>query len=44
MSYKMGDIVVVRFPFILRNGSEVQKGRPSFVISDDKVEREDITT
>ena len=39
MSYKNGDIVVVRFPFALRNGSEVQKGRPALVISDDKVKR-----
>ena len=39
MRYKKGDIVVVRFPFILRNGREVQKGRPALVISDDKVER-----
>lgn len=39
MRYKKGDIVVVRFPFILRNGSEVQKGRPALVISDDKIER-----
>ena len=39
MRYKRGDIVVVRFPFILRNGSEVQKGRPALVISDDKAER-----
>jgi len=39
MRYKKGDIVVVRFPFILRNGSEVQKGRPALVISDDTAER-----
>ena len=39
MSYKKGDIVVVIFPFILKNGREVQKGRPALVISDDKVER-----
>ena len=39
MSYKNGDIVVVRFPFALRNGSEIQKGRPALVISDDKVKR-----
>jgi hypothetical protein len=35
MRFKKGDIVVVRFPFIMRNGSEVQKGRPALVISDD---------
>jgi len=39
MSYNNGDIVVVRFPFALRNGNEVQKGRPALVISDDKVKR-----
>jgi mRNA-degrading endonuclease toxin of MazEF toxin-antitoxin module len=39
MSYKKGDIVVVRFPFVLKNGSEIQKGRPSVVISDDDVKR-----
>jgi len=39
MHFEKGDIVVVRFPFVLRNGSEVQKGRPALVISDDKAER-----
>ena len=39
MSYKKGDIVVVKFPFILKNGGPAQKGRPALVISDDKVER-----
>jgi len=27
MNYKKGDIVVVKFPFVRRNGNEVQKGR-----------------
>ena len=39
MRYNNGDIVVVRFPFALKNGSEIQKGRPALVISDDKVKR-----
>jgi len=39
MNYKKGNIVVVRFPFVLRNGNEVQKGRPALIISDDKVKR-----
>ena len=39
MSYKNGDIVIVRFPFILKNGNEIQKGRPALVISNDQVER-----
>ena len=38
MNYKNGDIVV-KFPFMLRNGSEIQKGRPALVIADDKVKR-----
>ncbi len=39
MSYKKGDIVVVKFPFILKEKMIVQKGRPALIISDDKVER-----
>jgi mRNA interferase MazF len=39
MSYKKGDIVVVKFPFILKGGSEKQKGRPALVISNDKVKK-----
>ena len=39
MSYKNGDIVVVRFPFVLKNGDEIQKGRPALVISNDQIER-----
>ena len=40
MSYKKGDVVVVKFPFILKDGAAViQKGRPAFVISDDKIKR-----
>ena len=40
MSYKKGDVVVVKFPFVLKEGTAViQKGRPAFVISDDKIKR-----
>jgi mRNA-degrading endonuclease toxin of MazEF toxin-antitoxin module len=40
MSYKKGDVVVVKFPFVLKEGSGViQKGRPAIVISDDKIKR-----
>ena len=40
MSYKKGDVVVVKFPFVLKEGNAViQKGRPAFVISDDKIKR-----
>ena len=37
MNYKKGDIVVVRFPFIAKEGYEKQKGRPAVVISDNTV-------
>lgn len=37
MTYKKGDIVIVRFPFIAREGHEKQKGRPAVVLSDDTV-------
>lgn len=37
MKHKKGDIVVVKFPFILKEHGEKQKGRPSLVISDDNV-------
>ena len=39
MSYKKGDIVVVKFPFILKKRMLVHKGRPALIIFDDKVER-----
>jgi len=39
MSCKKGDIVVVKFPFILKEGSEKQKGRPALIISNDKVKK-----
>jgi mRNA-degrading endonuclease toxin of MazEF toxin-antitoxin module len=40
MSYKKGDVVVVKFPFVLKEGTAViQKSRPAFVISDDKIDR-----
>ena len=39
MSYKKGDIVIVKFPFIPKEGAEKQKGRPALVISDDKVKK-----
>lgn len=37
MKYRKGDIVVVKFPFILKEYGEKQKGRPALVISDDNV-------
>ena len=39
MNYKKGDIVVVKFPFILKEKGEIQKGRPALVMSDEKSER-----
>ncbi len=39
MNYNKGDIVVVKFPFILKEVTEKRKGRPALVIFDDKVER-----
>ena len=39
MNYKKGDIVIVKFPFILNQRTEKQKGRPALVISNEKVER-----
>jgi mRNA-degrading endonuclease toxin of MazEF toxin-antitoxin module len=40
MSYNKGDVVVVKFPFVMKEGTAViQKGRPAFVISDDKIRR-----
>ena len=39
MSYKKGDIVVVKFPFLVKGKGEVQKGRSALVICDDKVEK-----
>ena len=39
MKYKKGDIVVVKFPFIIKEKSKEQKGRPALVISDDRVIR-----
>jgi mRNA-degrading endonuclease toxin of MazEF toxin-antitoxin module len=39
MSYKKGDIVVVKFPFIITESAERRKGRPALVIFNDEVER-----
>ncbi|NWG01534.1 MAG: type II toxin-antitoxin system PemK/MazF family toxin [Syntrophaceae bacterium] len=39
MIYKRGDIVVVKFPFVLKEETQKQKGRPALVISNDKVKK-----
>ena len=39
MSFEKGAIVIVKFPFILKEQGEMQKGRPALVISHNAVER-----
>lgn len=39
MNYKIGDVVVVRFPFVLEGGVESYKGRPALVISNQNIKR-----
>jgi mRNA-degrading endonuclease toxin of MazEF toxin-antitoxin module len=39
MSFKKGDIVIVKFPFVLKEQGEIQKGRPALVLSHDVVQR-----
>ena len=39
MKYEKGDIVVVKFPFLLKEGREVQKGRPALVVSNSEVKK-----
>jgi len=39
MRYKKGDIVVVKFPFLLKEGREVQKGRPALVVNNSEVKK-----
>jgi len=39
MIYKKGDIVVIKFPFVLKEEAQKQKGRPALVISNDKVKK-----
>ncbi len=38
MNYKKGDVVIVKFPFILKEKGAIQKGRPALVMPDDKLE------
>jgi mRNA-degrading endonuclease toxin of MazEF toxin-antitoxin module len=37
MNYKRGDIVIVKFPFVLIQRTEKQKGRPALIISNEKL-------
>ena len=39
MNYKKGDIVVVKFPFVLRERGIARKGRPALIIFNDKIKR-----
>lgn len=39
MKFKKGDIVIVKFPFLLKEQGEIQKGRPALVISHDIARR-----
>ena len=39
MSFKKGDIGIVKFPFVLKEQGEIQKGRPALVLSHDVVQR-----
>jgi len=39
MSFKKGDIVIVKFPFVLKEQGEVQKGRPALILSQGIVQR-----
>ena len=39
MSFNKGDIVIVKFPFVLKEQGQIQKGRPALVLSQDVVQR-----
>ena len=39
MSFKKGEIVIVKFPFVLKEQGEIQKGRPALVLSQDVLQR-----
>jgi len=39
MRYEKGDIVIIKFPFLLKEGHEVRKGRPALVVSNSEVRR-----
>lgn len=39
MKYKKGDIVVIKFPFLLKEGREVRKGRPALVINNSEIKK-----
>jgi len=39
MKYEKGDVVVVKFPFLLKEGREVRKGRPALVVNNSEIRR-----
>jgi mRNA-degrading endonuclease toxin of MazEF toxin-antitoxin module len=39
MSFNKGEIVIVKFPFVLKEQGEIQKGRPALILSHDVVQR-----
>ena len=39
MKYEKGDIVIVKFPFVLKEGREVQKGRPVLVVINSEIKK-----
>ena len=39
MKYKKGNIVVIKFPFLLKEGREVRKGRPALVINNSEIKK-----
>ncbi len=39
MKYKKGDVVVIKFPFLLKEGREVRKGRPALVINNSEIKK-----
>ena len=39
MSFRKGEIVIVKFPFVLKEQGEIQKGRPALVLSQDIIQR-----
>jgi len=39
MRYEKGDVVVVKFPFLLKEGHEARKGRPALVVNNLEIRR-----
>lgn len=39
MKYKKGYILVIKFPFLLKEGREVRKGRPALVINNSEIKK-----